>query len=100
MIIETALGLTARHPPSILVAGHGEERTVSMDAVPSISSGWLPLVVAIIAIFGWTYKLNRDLRSDLQKEMSENKKEILDHFHAHIHDSGSGEVLLRALASR
>ena len=90
------LGIPLRY----LVVGHGGERTVSMDAVPIISSVWLPLVVAIIAIFGWTYKLNRDLRSDLQKEMSENKKEILDHFHAHIHDSGSGDVLLRSLASR
>ena len=71
-----------------------------METISSIGGGWLPLIVAIIAIFGWTYKLNRDLRSDLQQEMSKNKQELLDHFHAHIHDSSSGEVLLRALANR
>ena len=87
-----------RHTTAII--GHEGRRTASTEVIPSIVSGWLPLVVAIIAIFGWTYKLNRDLRSDLQKEMSENKKDILDHFHAHIHDSGSGEVLLRALANK
>ena len=60
----------------------------------------MPLIVAIIAIFGWTYKLNRDLRSDMQAEMGKNKQELLDQFQAHIHDSNSGEVLLRALANR
>ena len=57
-------------------------------------------MVTIIAIFGWTYKLNRDLRSDLQAEIVKNKQEMLDHFNAHIHDSNSGEVLLRALGNR
>ncbi len=78
-----------------------------MEVVSELISGWLPPVAATIAILGGTYKLNRDLRADLldeisknRREMLENKQEILDHFHAHIHDSGSGEVLLRALASR
>ena len=71
-----------------------------METLSSIGGNWLPLVLAIIAIFGWTYKLNRDLRSDLEATMAKNKQELLNHFHAHIHDSNSGEVLLRALADR
>ena len=70
-----------------------------METISSITA-WLPLMVTIIAIFGWTYKLNRDLRSDLQAEIVKNKQEMLDHFNAHIHDSNSGEVLLRALGNR
>ena len=78
-----------------------------MEVVSDVISGWLPPVIAIFAILGLMYKLHRDLRSDLlaeiaknRQEMLEGKQEILDHFHSHIHDSGSGEVLLRALASR
>ena len=78
-----------------------------MESVPNsgmlvtlVVGMWGPLVVAIMAIFGWTYKLNRDLRADLQKEMSENKQEILAHLHSHVHESGSGDVLLRALANQ
>ena len=80
-----------------------------MEAIPNIGlvplivaviGLWAPLLVAVIAIFGWTYKLNRDLRADLQKEMAENKREILNHFQSHVHESRSGEVLLRALANQ
>ena len=60
---------------------------------------WLPLVVAIIAVFGWTYKLNRDLRSDLLAAFSEHKKETHDNVQAHVHDD-SGYVWLRALVDR
>ena len=78
-----------------------------MEVVSDVISGWLPPVVAIFAILGLMYKLHRDLRSDLlaeiaknRKEMLDSKQEILEHFHSHIHDSGSGEILLRALARR
>ena len=78
-----------------------------MEVVAVVSSVWASLVVAIIALSTWTYKLNRDLRSDLleeisknRREMSDNKQEILDHLHAHLHDPDSGEVLLRAMAGR
>ena len=72
----------------------------NMEVISEVISGWLPPVAAILAIFGWTYKLNRDLRSDLLVEIAKNRQEISDHFQAHIHDAGSGEVLFRALASR
>lgn len=78
-----------------------------MEVVTEVISGWLPPVIAIFAILGLMYKLHRDLRNDLlaeiaknRREMLDTKQEILDHFHSHIHDSGSGEVLLRALASK
>ncbi len=59
---------------------------------------WVPFALAITAVFGWTYKLNRDLRSDLREEMSKNKQDIVNNFNTHIHEPESGEVLLRALA--
>ena len=79
------------------------ESIPSMGLVPlvvAVIGLWAPLLVAVIAIFGWTYKLNRDLRADLQKEMAENKREILNNFHSHVHEARSGEVLLRALANQ
>ena len=57
-------------------------------------------MVAIITIIGWTYKLNRDLKTDLQNEMTKNKNEMIGYFNAHIHESDTGEVLLRAIANR
>ena len=57
------------------------------------------MVIAIVAIFGWTYKLNRDLKSDLREEMAKNQREMLERLGSHIHDDRSGEVLLRALAN-
>ena len=71
-----------------------------MEAIPGIISGWLPLVAAITAIFGWTYKLNRDLKADLQKEMMKNKDEIMGRFNSHMHESGTGDVLMRAIANK
>lgn len=78
-----------------------------MESIPNpgmlvtlIVGMWAPLIIAIIAIFGWTYRLNRDLRADLQKEMSETKQEILTHINSHIHEPRSGDVLLRALANQ
>ena len=64
-------------------------------------SDWLPLVGAaiaiLVAILGFTYKLHRDLRSDLLQEMARNrqemeqsKQELLRQIDRRSHDTGSG----------
>ena len=79
-------------------------------------SDWLPLfgaaiaaIVALVAILGFTYKLHRDLRSDLLQEMARNrqemeqsKQELLRQIDRHSHETGSdtGVVMYRGGSNR
>ena len=71
-----------------------------METLKDAGLDWLPFFVFLFALVAWTYKLNRDLRSDLRKDMAESKKEIMDRIGLHIHGQDSGEVLIRAIANR
>lgn len=71
-----------------------------MDISPSFTTNWLPLIMVVVAFFGWTYKLSRDIRSDFKADLADAKREILADFRAHVHDSESGEIFLRALAGK
>ena len=70
-----------------------------METIQTVISV-IPLIVAIIAIFGWTYKLNRDLRLDLQKEMRDNHQQLLSLLQTHVHSTETNEAWFRAMVNQ
>jgi hypothetical protein len=69
-----------------------------MEAIPTWNL-WLAWLIAIIAILGWTYKLNRDLRLDMKSMLDQYQTESKDYIANHHHDD-TGAVMVRMLVRR
>lgn len=62
---------------------------VTPDTIALVGS----VVIATAGIFGWTYKLHRDSRSDSREDIDILRRDVLDKLSHHVHQKD--EVLLR-----
>lgn len=69
-----------------------------MEAIPTWNL-WLAWLIAIIAILGWTYKLNRDLRLDMKAMLDQYQTESRNDIANHRHED-DGVVMVRMLVGR